>query len=201
MKNTDRNANMKGFRRSEALHPRKSCSSPVQDTLAVLLTGEGGFTSSPQGGRTVIAKGAARHPGNGAETHPRPKGAHGRSSHRFTMNLVSLEIQNDGREAARTILTSPTGLWISAQGWRSLPWVFKRAAYPTPKVLRPSAGKVTARTQPRWGYHDLSALSRGARAPPRVVSDAPGVNRVEWLGRPASGEGAKDNKRGRVCSP
>ena len=27
------------------------------------------------------------------------------------------------------------------------------------------------------------------------------ASRVEWLGRPVFGEGAKDNTRGRVCSP
>ncbi len=43
--------------------------------------------------------------------------------------------------------------------------------------------------------------SWGAHAPPRVVSDALVGNRVEWFERPVFGEGAKDNTRGRVCSP
>ena len=41
----------------------------------------------------------------------------------------------------------------------------------------------------------------GAHAPSRVVFDALVENPVEWPETPVFGEGAKDNTRGRVCSP
>jgi hypothetical protein len=41
----------------------------------------------------------------------------------------------------------------------------------------------------------------GAHAPSRVVIDALVDNLVEWYETPVFGEGAKDNTRGRVCSP
>ncbi len=41
----------------------------------------------------------------------------------------------------------------------------------------------------------------GSTRASRVVFDALVENRVEWPETPVFGEGAKDNTRGRVCSP
>jgi hypothetical protein len=60
--------------------------------------------------------------------------------------------------------SSPTGLRISAQGWRSIaePTLGEgRKDLPTPKVLRPCAQMMTAWTQPRLGLDELWRIIPG----------------------------------------